>query len=433
MPKKLILISDLHIGGEPDIEDFQCGAEFGAFVDHLLNTSFQFDLELIINGDFFDLWKCYDQKDEKINYIIAMHQNLFDKLKEFGNKNKITVIPGNHDHELVYNKKLQDDLKKYNINVDPNQFFKRELSKKNKKFIIIGEHGNQVEPASSFTDFYLPTESSLSYHVTTQFVYRLMRLGTKKKKPHWMHEVDNVDTDLIPYWLLSKYFYNEIGPILKSILVPMLILFSLAIPYFIFDIVTDFYQPRFLMPVINFLDTNLIMKGIIFILYFDMVVVILLLFASLLRKDFNKRLRGYGVQSLSDILLSKQRSYKEKARDVINGLNPFNTKADLYITGHTHCAVLHKEDNMFLADTGSWKQLTKRVPAYFRFPPIFYPFYLLSYVEVYEQPENITVELRAWPKPFTSRLTILEKIFIKRKKNVPEPILADTLIKTYSC
>jgi len=432
-PSKIIVISDLHIGGDPDIEDFKCTNEFIEFIDYLLKNEQQYNLELIINGDFLDLWKCQEEKDEKIKIIINKNKNLFNKLKEFGAKHKITLIPGNHDHEILYNKKFQEELEEYNIHIDPSQFFKREFLIKNKKFTAIGEHGNQVEPASSFSDFYLPTDSSLSYHVSMLFTYKVMRLGIKKKRPHWVQEIDNIDTDLLPYWFLSKYFYNEIGPILKSFLVPMLILFSLALPYFIFDIVTDYYQPKFLLSVLNFLDTNLLMKGLVFILYFDMVIVILLLFVSLLRKDFQKRLREYGIQSLSEILISKQRSYEEKAHEVLDGKNPYNKKADLYITGHTHAAELHKQENHIFADTGSWKQLTKRIPGYFRLPSIFYPYYLLSYLVVYEQPDNITVELRAWPKSYTPNLTILEKIFIKRRKYVPLPVLEDTLLKSYSC
>jgi len=428
-PKTLVLISDLHIGGDKIIEDFNCKEELISFLDHL--ETLKDPLELLILGDFFDLWKVESKPEDQIAFIVEQWPELFKRLKKFGETHKITVIPGNHDHALLYNKKYQEDLKKFNIHVDPNRYFKREFEKDGKVVRIIGEHGNQIEPGSSFPDFDLPTDSSLAFHISKTVVYKVMRLGNEKNRPDWVQGLDNVDNDLIPYWFLSKYFYHEVGPVLKTIMIPMLVLFGLAVPYFVFDIITEFYQPTFLKPLLTLLDTNIYFKLIIFILYFDMVVVTLLFFASLLRRGFQKRLNEFGLQSLSEILISRKHAYEHNAKEVINKNNPYNEKADLFVNGHSHEAALDENfEGGVYADTGSWKQLMQRMATRFRFPSVFYPYYALSYLICTQIDDGLKVELRQRPKTYKPDLTILEKIALKKSKNLPQPVASDTLLKS---
>lgn len=425
--KTLVVISDLHIGGDEIIEDFSCEQEFVDFLNHL--ETLKDPLELIILGDFFDLWKVESEPENQVSFIIKKWPRIFDRLKKFGENHKITVIAGNHDHALAYNKKYQQDLERYNIHVDSNRFFKREFEKNGKVIRIIGEHGNQIEPGSAFPDFNMPTESSLAYHISKIIVYKVMRLGNDKKRPAWVKGLDNVENDLIPYWFLSKYFYHEIGPVLKAIMIPMLVLFGLAVPYFIFDVITEFYQPTFLKPLLNLFDTNIYFKFIIFILYFDMVIVSILLFASVLRRDFQKRLNEYGLQSLTEILVSKKHAYESNAAEVINKNNPYNEKAHLFVNGHTHEACLDKDfEGAVYADTGSWKQLMKRMATRLRFPSVFYPYYSLTYLKCTQLDNEVKVELRQRPKKYKPELTILEKIALIKSKDLPQPVGTDTLV-----
>jgi len=213
-------------------------------------------------------------------------------------------------------------------------------------------------------------------------------------------------------------------------MIPMLALFGLAVPYFIFDIITEFYQPTFLKPLLTLLDTNIYFKVIIFILYFDMVVVILLFFISLLRKGFQKRLNEYGIQSLTDIIVSRIHTYESHAKEVINGNNPYKQKADIYVNGHTHESTL--DDNFegsIYADTGSWKQLMKRMATRLKLPSVFYPYYALTYLQCTQLDDSVKVELRAYPKEYKPILTILERFALKKGKDLPKPFLNDTLIK----
>ena len=403
---------DENVEGDELVEDFSCEKELIAFLR--IKSEYDGELELMILGDFFDLWKVEKTKDDQVNFVINKYQNLFDALKVFGEKHKITVLPGNHDHALAYNKKYQDDLAKYNMKVDPSQFFKREFVVGDKSFKVIGEHGNQVEEGTKFGDFAAPNDSSLAYYLNKVFVYKLLHMGSENKSPYWFRNLDNLDMDFIPHWAMSKYFYCELGPFLKAIIVPMFILFGFAVPYFVFDVITEFYQPQFIKPLLTLLDTNTFFKILIFLLYFDMVIVIIAIFAWGLKRELKKKLKEYGLQDFKDIMYSRYHAYKKRAKDVVNGENDFGQSANFYVTGHTHVAGLHNvEDKGFaFADTGSWKQLMKRIPARFRFPSIYLPYFSLTYLTFEIVVDEMVVQLRRWPKNFNPKLTVLERFAV---------------------
>jgi len=427
--KKLYIISDLHIGGDEITDNFKCTDELIDFLNDLEGK--KEDCELLILGDFFDFWKFDKHKGEELEFIIDVNQKLFDRFKDFGRKHRVTAIPGNHDHALLYKPKFQEILLKYNIHVEKQQFFKREFKNKGRIFRIIGEHGNQVEPVCKIPDFNLPTDSSFSYHNYQILVKKLMKLGTPKKRPEWLSSLVDIDIELIPYWVFSKYFYYEFGPVMQSIVVPMLLMFSfLAVPYFIFDIFTHFYYPQFMSEFVLFLDTNPFCKVIAFILYFDMAIVVIVFIAAMMKGHVNARLREYGVHSLTEILLSRQHSYMQRAIKVVKGENPFNEKASIYVTGHTHLAGVHHYKETNYIDTGSWKQLMRRATARFSFPPVFIPYYELTYVELGIDKEGAPyAELRERPKQFEPKLTILESLALKRNGNLKQSIKKDRLIR----
>jgi UDP-2,3-diacylglucosamine pyrophosphatase LpxH len=428
--KTIVVISDLHIGGDDLSEDFECESELINFLDYL-DKNYN-EVELIILGDFLELWKVQNHGDKQISFIIKNWPNLFNRFKEFGEKHKITVLAGNHDHDIAYNEKFIKDLAEYNMIVDPNQYFIREFNKNGKKVKLVGDHGNQIDPNCSFEAWEMPTNSSLAYHFCQNIVYKIMRIGTKKKRPEWVKDSDNMEIDLIPFWFLSKYFYNELGPMLKGIIIPMLILFGLAVPYFIFDIVTDFYSPQFLLPLINLFDKNIFFKIVIFILYFDMVLVVLLVLLGLIKKDFQKKLHEYGFHNMPETLTRKHKAYLSRAKDFLNGDNELNEDIDIFVNGHTHHPGFYDDlvEGKVYADSGSWKQLMKGIKTRFRFPSVYVPYFHLTYLICDSTEDGVLAELKQWPKEFKPKLTILERIAIKKSKGFPKPVRENTLVKS---
>ncbi len=117
--KTYLVISDIHLGAgkkwqnNPNpLEDFHKDNELVSFLKFYQNFR---DVELIINGDFFDLlavpyvnyfddefWR-EDACLEKLKIILEGHREVFEALIDFVSRpySKITYIIGNHDAELI--------------------------------------------------------------------------------------------------------------------------------------------------------------------------------------------------------------------------------------------------------------------------------------------------------------------------------------------
>ena len=122
--KTIIIISDIHLGAGDYInghrnylEDFHYDEDFIEFLNYFSSGTFSNrEVELIINGDFFDLLavpyvEYYDDEFwseeaslKKLEIILDAHKEVIDALSIFlEKKNKtISLLIGNHDAELVF-------------------------------------------------------------------------------------------------------------------------------------------------------------------------------------------------------------------------------------------------------------------------------------------------------------------------------------------
>lgn len=127
--KTIIVISDVHLGAGEYVngvrnylEDFHYDEELVEFLEYFSSDDYASkDVELIINGDFFDLLavpyvKVYDDEFwseesslKKLEMILKAHPEVMEALNKFlkAKNKKVTFIIGNHDAELVF-----DSLKK---------------------------------------------------------------------------------------------------------------------------------------------------------------------------------------------------------------------------------------------------------------------------------------------------------------------------------
>lgn len=118
-----IVLSDLHLGtghskGAPNFfDDFNDDDRFAQLLARLSSRA-NGDLELIINGDFFDLLKVpvnglfpeaitEEIGALKVELCLKGHPKVVEALRGFlrerkGNRRCITYLPGNHDMELVF-------------------------------------------------------------------------------------------------------------------------------------------------------------------------------------------------------------------------------------------------------------------------------------------------------------------------------------------
>ena len=115
--RKFYFVSDLHMGGDGQLQHCDYIAEFIAFLKQLEKEGP--DTELLIVGDTFGFWELTLVRGlEKLDHIIAAHRAIFDQLRATGARIKVTMMVGNHDYDLACNPDFAAQLKVYNIRLD---------------------------------------------------------------------------------------------------------------------------------------------------------------------------------------------------------------------------------------------------------------------------------------------------------------------------
>jgi UDP-2,3-diacylglucosamine pyrophosphatase LpxH len=179
--KTILVISDLHLGAGASVnnrknflEDFHYDKELIEFIEyHVSGQYLNREIELIINGDFFDLLAVpfvsyFDDEYwseeaalEKLKMIVSAHLDVIAALKFFLKfpGNKLVYIIGNHDAELIF-PALQDyifslfnetDRHKLVILLNDDQTYSPE-------FGIVLQHGHEFELAHQFSSQSLITD-----------------------------------------------------------------------------------------------------------------------------------------------------------------------------------------------------------------------------------------------------------------------------------
>ena len=165
MPKEYYFVSDLHIGGDGDLQECSFEDEFIAFLSNLEKKDK--DKELIIIGDSFGLWEFTELNGmDKLEELIRHHQRLFNQFQKSGEKIRITIIPGNHDYELACYPQFIERLKDFNIKLEPEISLIKEIG--DHKIWI--EHGMQQDENNRMPDFGNHNANPLGYFITRLFV-----------------------------------------------------------------------------------------------------------------------------------------------------------------------------------------------------------------------------------------------------------------------
>jgi UDP-2,3-diacylglucosamine pyrophosphatase LpxH len=172
--KTIIVISDLHLGAGLNVnnrrnflEDFHYDKELIEFIEyHSSGHYLDREVELIINGDFFDLLavpfvKYFDDEFwsedaamDKLQMILDAHPGVIDALRDFLTypNNRLVYILGNHDAELVF-ERLREFLMEQFPENDRAKF--RILLNDDTVYIpedgIVIRHGHEYELAHNYS------------------------------------------------------------------------------------------------------------------------------------------------------------------------------------------------------------------------------------------------------------------------------------------
>ena len=172
--KTILVISDLHLGAGLNVnnrknflEDFHYDKELIEFIEYHSSAHYlDREVELIINGDFFDFLavpfvKYFDDEFwseaaaiDKLKMIIDAHSGVIEALIDFLTypNNRIVYIIGNHDAELVF-----ESLRDYVTNLfnEQDRIKFRILLNEDTVYIpeegIVIKHGHEYELAHHFS------------------------------------------------------------------------------------------------------------------------------------------------------------------------------------------------------------------------------------------------------------------------------------------
>jgi len=403
------VISDLHIGGDEQLEEVEFLDELLRFLRELESTDE--NAELLINGDAFGLWEFTTVEGiAKFDVLEATYPQLFDQLQSTGTNIQITLLPGNHDHELAAYDAYVDRFAAYNVDLVQQQTLERRVGNQ----VIHFEHGHQQDPNNRIEDWGNPQATPLGYYYNTLVTSRAGQLSDRGRY-NWLKDVQAVTpTERMPVWLISKYFYREMNPVLRYSLVPFLLLFNISAILAVvagLDLVGVWSLPvdRTAAFVSQFgragdvawflLSINVTITGLLLLvgipLYF-------------IRRDVRQTINRFGVFETA-LTVDAEAPYETAAREIFA-----DSETAIFCYGHTHRPTVKEVDGGLLVNTGTWlKRLHRRDGVIGILPPVFYPSYQLATVRIAAESEGIAVEYQtvSKPSPATEELTVTERLF----------------------
>src|SRR5215468_10152988 len=333
--RKYYFVSDLHMGGDGQLQHCDYTAEFIAFLKQLENEGS--DTELLIVGDTLGFWELtLVHGAEKLDHIITAHQAIFDQFRATGTRIKITMMVGNHDYDLACNAAFAAKLQQYNIHLDTSLVLIRTIG--DKKIWI--EHGQQHDEFNAFPDYGKPYALPVGYFITQTFVSGASR-HSDFGRGNWLKDIRSVGTMQIPDWVLSNYFYREMSAVLRWVLLPFLLLAGVTMVAIvgellrvigIFDYNILFHNPLMSrLGIINNVLQVVIAINSIFLILFGIP-------AAVVQRDLKRTLVRFRLLTDHRITpnLDSEECYLNAAREVFQS----DEKVIVFIFGHTHSALV---------------------------------------------------------------------------------------------
>jgi UDP-2,3-diacylglucosamine pyrophosphatase LpxH len=423
---KYYFVSDLHMGGDGQLQHCDYAPEFIEFLKKLQQESP--DTELLIIGDTFGFWELtLIQGVEKLDHIISAHQAIFDQLRVTGEHIKITMMVGNHDYDLACNVEYAAKLKAYNIQLDTSLVLIRTVG--GKKIWI--EHGQQRDKFNAFSDYGKPYALPLGYFITQTFVSGASR-HSDFGRGNWLKDIRSVGTMQIPDWVLSNYFYREMNTVLRWVLLPFLLLAGVTMVAIaaellrilgIFDYNILFDNP--LMSRMKIIDNVLqvvIAINSLFLVLFGIP-------AAIVQRDLMRTFKRFRLLTSYGTTpdLDSQEPYLKAAREVFQS----DERVVAFIFGHTHSAYIKRVGpaGRVVLNTGTWLKLLHRVPVHFGLlPAVYYPSFRLSYFCIKKDNNHLVMSYVAAPKIPERELTWLQRLVTLGKAPAPPEIPPRTVV-----
>ncbi len=426
----LVVLSDLHIGGDPGQEDFFCHHELMALLDDLDHEPGP--VTLLINGDFFEfLQVSVPPGGNRAQAIVEHpdHAELFTRLRQWnrGPGHRTVSTVGNHDSEMGWNAAIGTYLIAQGIVHDVALGYEHRFATNEGVLTVYAEHGNEEDSQNAIVDYGHPLIVPVGTHVVTQLVNRIEPLGrfAGPDDATTLSDIDNIyPLEMVPWWLFSNYFYRQARRFTRFVLLPaIIILFALRYLNLAIIRLSQGRLPEF--------SAGRVTQIFLFLLL-D-IVVVLGLVLLMLRHDFTRWRRRSGLHEPLQIVAEGAEHYRASCRSFLAGERQPSHRTeqampiDVFVYGHNHVAELEEyvvgERRTAFVNTGTWMRKIIRLPTRLKLPPVFVPAYQLTYTLVQMTPAGLSVSLNERVKPLPFRLGWAERLATFRKRP-PPPALA---------
>jgi UDP-2,3-diacylglucosamine pyrophosphatase LpxH len=401
---RFVYVSDLHLTDTGPNDDFAATAELCELLDFLRDHPGQ--VVLALGGDILDLLQVGGSPEERVARVLdgPAAGPIGEALRRLSARPGATVLylVGNHDSTLAWDaaaRKLVTDR----FGVTDFALHARvrvDRAGGGGEVVVVAEHGDALDRWNRRTDPFDPLDVPVGDHVVTEFVNRLE--GASGRYPQLaLDQVDNVRPGLlVPWWLVSNFFYKFMGRALRDFALP-LVLLTIALNLVVGLLVGDPGRvaelgSRAVRWVSTFVLTNL---------------ALLALLSTFLGRSFRRAAAAYGLPT-PDEAADEAQARKGDLPELLARRDP---TAGVLVTGHTHePGIIRLPGGQVAADAGCWVRGLVPVRAWLALPPVFVPTYPVNWVDVRARPDGVAVDLWERRLAVTRRLGHIERLVARR-------------------
>ena len=224
---RLVYVSDLHLTDTGPSDDF--GGHGRAVRAARLPPAAPGQVLLALGGDILDLLQVAGSQDRVARVLDGpAAAPIGEALRRLAGRPRARVLylVGNHDSTLAWDaaaRKLVADR----FGVSDFALHARVRVQRpggGGEVVVVAEHGDALDRWNRRTDPFDPLDVPIGDHVVGEFVNRL-EAASGRYPQLALNEVDNVRPGLlVPWWLVSNFFYKFMGRALRDFALPLVLL-----------------------------------------------------------------------------------------------------------------------------------------------------------------------------------------------------------------
>jgi UDP-2,3-diacylglucosamine pyrophosphatase LpxH len=400
---RFVYVSDLHLTDTGPDDDFAATAELCELLEELHGHPGQ--VLLALGGDILDLLQVSGPMEERVGRALdgPAAIPIGAALRRLAARPGAMVLylVGNHDSTLAWDGTARKQVAdRFGVGEFALHARIRVERADGTEVLVVAEHGDALDRWNRRTDPFDPLDVPVGDHVVSEFVNRL-EAASGRYPQLALDEVDNVRPGLlVPWWLVSNFFYKFMGRALRDFALPLVLLtiaLNLAVGLLVGDLGRIAYLGnRAVRWVSSFVLTNLALLAVL---------------STFLGRSFRRAAAAYGLPTPDEAT----REARVPPADLPQLLERRDPAATILLTGHTHePGILPLPGNRVAVDGGCWVRGLVPVRTWLSLPPVFLPTYPVNWVDIRATDGGVAVDLWERRLAVTRRLGRIERLVARR-------------------